>query len=204
MDLWGPLGAPRVTYVVPQSPEQSAPRHVCTLGPGPASLIPQPCRDQAFFFFNVPCPEHSVSPFDLSQDWAQSPVGGGWRLAPEVLPAVFSLLLLGFPQEHFLPPAAWGSSPEHPSYILRSQAPSFHGKRLGGLTMVSSSWITSGIYVRCFRLSFPPVPSLLPLLRAWRLVLKEVRGWAHACRLAQHPVTLPTSAGSSRGHAGSA
>ena len=89
---------------------------------------------------------------------------------------------------------------EVPAY----RKPVSHGKRLGGLTMVSSSWITSGIYVRCFRLSFPPVPSLPPLLRAWRLVLKEVRGWAHACRLAQHPATLPTSAGSLRGHAGSA
>lgn len=107
LDLWGPLGAPRVTYVVPHSPEQSPPpRHVCPLGPGPAFLIPQPCRDQAFFF-NVPFPEHSVSPFDLSQDWAQSPVGGGW---PQKFCHLSSLcwswaFLRGCPQEHFLPPA---------------------------------------------------------------------------------------------------
>lgn len=103
----------------------------CPLGPGPAFLIPQPCRDQAFF--NVPFPEHSVSPFDLSQDWAQSPVDR-W-LAPEVLPLVFPLcwswaFLRGCPQEHFLPPP-WGSSPEHPSYILRSQEAGEPQKRLG-------------------------------------------------------------------------
>lgn len=94
----GPAWSSQGHICGPSVPRTKPPPHVCTLGPGPASLIPQPCRDQAFFFFNVPCPEHSVSPFDLSQDWAQSPVGGGWRLAPEVLPAVFSLLLLGFPQ----------------------------------------------------------------------------------------------------------
>ena len=211
----GPAGSSQGHICGPSLPRTKSPRHVCTLGPGPASLIPQPCRHQAFFFFffNVPFPEHSVSPFDLSQDWAQSPVGGGWRLAPEVLPAVFSLLVLGFPQglsSGALPSPCPGAPPQsilatfsglgHPAY----GKPVSHGKRLGGLTMVSSSWITSGIYVRCFRLSFPPVPSLPPLLRAWRLVLKEVRGWAHACRLAQHPATLPTSAGSLRGHAGSA
>ena len=193
----------------PSVPKTKPPPHVCTLGPGPASLIPQPCRDQAFFFFLMSPVLSTLSHLltylriGLRALWA---VAGGW---PQKFCQLSSLcsswaFLRGFPQEHFLPPAAWGSFPEHPSYILRSQALSFHGKRLGGLTMVSSSWITSGIYVRCFRLSFPPVPSLPPLLRAWRLVLKEVRGWAHACRLAQHPVTLPTSAGSSRGHAGSA
>lgn len=88
-------------------PPPPPPGHVCPLGPGLAFLIPQPCRSSLFFFFNVPSPEHSVSPFDLSQDWAQSPVGGGW---PQKFCHLSSLcwswaFLRGCPQEHFLPPA---------------------------------------------------------------------------------------------------
>lgn len=143
------------------TPQNKAPRHVCPLGPGPAFLIPQPCRDQAFFFF-------LTSPFlsTLSHLLTYLRIGPRalWAVAgptsfatclPSAGPGLSSGAVLR--STSFPPP--WGSSPEHPSYILRSQEAGEPQKRLGGLTMASSSWSTRVymcvISVRLFHLCRP-------------------------------------------------
>ena len=126
-----------------------------------------------FFFLTVPFPEHTVSPFDLSQDWAQSPVGSGWTLAYHRSSFCSSWAFLR--GTSFPPP--WGSSPEHPSYILRSQAPSLQ-EGLPWFCLPGSPWVYICVVSIC----------LFCL--------------CHACRLPQHPATLPMSAGPLRGHAG--
>lgn len=126
-------------------------------------------------------------------------MGGGW---PQKFCHLSSLcwswaFLRGCPQEHFLPRASWGSSQSIPATFSGLVCLVSHEKRLEGSPWLSPGALP-GVYVHYIRPSFH-LPSLPPLLRAWRLVLKEVRGWAHACRLAQHPATLPTSAGSLEG-----
>lgn len=121
----GPAWSSQGHMCGPSLPRTKPPRHVCTLGPGPTSLIPQPCRDKAFFFFKL-------SPFLSTLSHLLTYL----RIGPRALWAVAG----HWPQKSFhlssfcsswaflrgtsFPPP-WGSSPEHPSYILRSQAPSF-------------------------------------------------------------------------------
>lgn len=166
LDLWGPLGAPRVTYVVPHSPEQSPPAlpgHVCPLGPGLAFLIPQPCRSSLFFFLTSPLLStlsHLLTYLRIGPRalWAVAGPRSFATCLPSAGPGLSSGAVLR--STSFPPP--WGSSPEHPSYILRSQEAGEPQKRLGGLTMASSSWSTRVymcvISVRLFHLCRPCRP----------------------------------------------
>ena len=114
------------SHVWSLTPQNKAPPACLYSGTGPTSLIPQPCRDQAFFFFFKPSPFLSTLSHLLTY----------LRIGPRALWAVAG----HWPQKSchrssfcsswaFLRgtsfPLPWGSSPEHSSYILRSQAPSF-------------------------------------------------------------------------------
>lgn len=148
---------------LPRTKPPPPPRHVCPLGPGLAFLIPQPCRSSLFFFLTSPLLStlsHLLTYLRIGPRalWAVAGPRSFATCLPSAGPGLSSGAVLR--STSFPPP--WGSSPEHPSYILRSQEAGEPQKRLGGLTMASSSWSTRVymcvISVRLFHLCRPCRP----------------------------------------------
>lgn len=115
-----------------------------------APSIPQPQRDQTLSLF-------CKSPFlsTLSQDWAQSPTRGCWKLAPRcsAAPPPARPLAPCFPQGRSFPSS--GSSPEsspHPHPQLKSQVTSARLAR--SQQAIGEVWGVSGS-VSWFSLSGP-------------------------------------------------
>lgn len=141
--------------------QNEAPQHVCTLGSGSNTSASERSDPFLSSFFGK-------SPFlsTLSQDWAQSPARGCWKLAPRHSaahpPPAGSVLSSGalpsLPFPRAPPPPARVSGHKHTTF----KKPTSHRKSPGwlwGHILVFSFWATMGRVVgSCFHAPGSPPP----------------------------------------------